>query len=210
MRVRTAAKRDAILDIAAQAFIEMGYERASMAEISARVGGSKATLYGYFDSKEQLFVEVAKAVGEKHLEAAFAELEQTAADVRTVLQRFGEKMLGFLSQPDTLATQRMVIAEAGHSDIGRRFYEAGPMRGLEAVAAYLQAAMDGGQLRATDPHVAAQHLSGLLQAEILPLSLLGMPVNTSRARIRHTVERALQVFLAAYGTLAHAARTPRR
>jgi AcrR family transcriptional regulator len=200
MRVRTEAKREAILEIAAKAFIEMGYERASMAEISARVGGSKATLYGYFESKEQLFIAVTTAVGEKHLAEAFAELAQSAADVRVALQRFGERMVGFLVQPEALATQRMVIAEAGHSDIGQRFYNAGPGRGLEAVTAYLQAAMDGGRLRAADARIAAQHLDALFQAETMPLRMLGVPVSTSRAHLRHAIERALAVFLAAYGS----------
>jgi AcrR family transcriptional regulator len=199
MRVRTEARREAILKIAAKAFIEMGYERASMAEISSRVGGSKATLYGYFESKEQLFIEVAKSVGERHLADAFAELEQTAADPRVALQRLGEKMIGFLVQPDALATQRMVIAEAGHSDIGQRFYKAGPGRGLEAMAAYLQAAMDGGRLRVADARVAAQHLVALFEAETMPLRMLGIQVRTSRAHIRQAIERALAVFLAAYG-----------
>jgi AcrR family transcriptional regulator len=199
MRVRTEAKREAILEIAAEAFIEMGYERASMAEISSRVGGSKATLYGYFESKEQLFIEVAKSVGERHLADAFAELEQTAADVQVALQRLGEKVLGFLTHPDALATQRMVIAAAGRSDIGRRFYEAGPKRGLEATAAYLKAAMDGGRLRVADAGIAAHHLLALFEAETVPLRMLGVPVSTSRAHIRQAIERALAVFLAAYG-----------
>jgi AcrR family transcriptional regulator len=199
MRVRTEAKREAILETAAKAFMEMGYERASMAHISALVGGSKATLYGYFESKEQLFVEVAKAVGETHLAAAFAELEQRPTDVPVALQRFGEKMIAFLSQPDALATQRMVIAEAGHSDIGRRFYEAGPKRGLEAVTVYLQSAMDGGRLRAADAGVAAQHLLALFQSEFMPMRMLSIQVSTSRAHIRQAIERALAVFLAAYG-----------
>ncbi len=199
MRVRSNAKRQAILEIAAKAFMEMGYERASMAEISAQVGGSKATLYGYFESKEQLFIEVARAIGEKHLGDAFAELEQTTADVPVALQRLGEKMLGFLCQPAGLATQRMVIGEAGHSDIGRRFYEAGPERGLASMTAYLQRAMDNGRLRQADARVAAQHLVALFEAEIMPLSMLGVPVNHSRAHIRKVIERALTVFLAAYG-----------
>jgi AcrR family transcriptional regulator len=199
MRVRTEAKREAILEIAAKAFIEMGYERASMAEISARVGGSKATLYGYFESKEQLFIAVTTAAGEKHLADAFAELAQSAADVPVVLQRVGEKLMGFLVRPEALATQRMVIAEAGHSDIGQRFYEAGPGRGLEAMTVYLQAAMDSGRLRAADARIAAQHLDALFQAETMPLRLLGVPASTSRAHIRKAIERALTVFLAAYG-----------
>jgi AcrR family transcriptional regulator len=206
MRVRTEAKREAILEVAAKAFVEMGYERASMAEISSRIGGSKATLYGYFESKEQLFIEVAKSVGERHLADAFAELEQTAADVRVALQRLGETMLGFLVQPDALATQRMVIAEAGHSTIGQRFYEAGPGRGLDAVAAYLQAAMDGGRLRVANARIAAQHLLALFQAETMPLRMLGVQVSTSRAHIRDAIERALAVFLAAYGVSDPAAR----
>jgi AcrR family transcriptional regulator len=199
MRVRTEAKRDAILDIAAKTFIEMGYERASMAEISARVGGSKATLYGYFESKEHLFVEAAKAVGRIHVEAAFAELDHDATDVPAALQRFGEKMMGFLCQPEAVATLRMVIAESGHSDIGQRFHECGPGRGFGALVAYLQAAMKSGRLRAADANVAARHLIALLEAEIMPLRLMGLPVSTSRAHIRQVIERALAVFLAAYG-----------
>ena len=58
MRVRTESKREAILEAASHVFLESGFEGASMAEIAARVGGSKATLYGYFGSKEDLFVEV--------------------------------------------------------------------------------------------------------------------------------------------------------
>jgi AcrR family transcriptional regulator len=199
MRVRTEAKREEILEIAAKAFIELGYERASMAEISSRVGGSKTTLYGYFESKEQLFIEVTKALGEKHLADAFAELRESAADVGVALQRLGEKMIAFLVQPDALATQRMVIAEAGHSDIGQRFFEAGPRRGLESVAAYLQAAMDGGRLRVADARIAAQHLIALFEAETMPMRVLDVRVNTSRAHIRQAIERAVAVFLAAYG-----------
>jgi AcrR family transcriptional regulator len=206
MRVRTEAKREAILEIAAKAFVEMGYERASMAEISSRVGGSKATLYGYFESKEQLFIEVAKSVGERHLADAFAKLEQSPADVRAALQSFGETLVGFLVHPDALAAQRMVIGEAGHSDIGQRFYEAGPGRGLEALTAYLQAAMDGGRLRVANARIAAQHLMALFQAETMPLCMLGVQVSTSRARIRDAIARALAVFLAAYGFPDPAAR----
>ena len=206
MRVRTEAKRDAILDIAAKAFMELGYERASMSEISARVGGSKATLYGYFESKEQLFLEVAKAVGQTHMTAAFAELEQPEIELVVALQRFGEKLIGFLCQPEAVATLRMVIAEAGRSDIGQRFQECGPGRGLGAVETYLQAAMDGGRLRAADARVAALHLIALFEAETMPLRMMGVPVSTSRAHIRQVIERALAVFMAAYGLPAPAAR----
>ena len=40
-----------MLDIARAAFLREGYAAASMSEIAAKVGGSKATLYSYFPSK---------------------------------------------------------------------------------------------------------------------------------------------------------------
>jgi hypothetical protein len=39
----------------------------------------------------------------------------------------------------------------------------------------------------------------LFEAEIAPLRMLGVKVSTSRAHIRQAIERALAVFLAAYG-----------
>jgi AcrR family transcriptional regulator len=55
MKTKTESKRQAILTAAAEVFREVGFERASMSEIRARIGGSKATLYNYFPSKEKLF-----------------------------------------------------------------------------------------------------------------------------------------------------------
>ncbi len=55
MKTKTESKRQAILKAAADVFRDVGFERASMEEIRARIGGSKATLYNYFPSKEKLF-----------------------------------------------------------------------------------------------------------------------------------------------------------
>ena len=62
VRVKTADRRQAILEVAHDVFQEMGFERASMAVISRRLGGSKGTLYGYFRSKEELFETAMKTV----------------------------------------------------------------------------------------------------------------------------------------------------
>ena len=51
-RVRTEEKRREIVAIASELFQEHGYDRTSMSMISERLGGSKATLYGYYKSKD--------------------------------------------------------------------------------------------------------------------------------------------------------------
>src|ERR1700722_2359782 len=54
-RLDRDSRREAILDVAAEVFMDVGYSAASMSMIAARVGGSKGTLYNYFKNKEELF-----------------------------------------------------------------------------------------------------------------------------------------------------------
>lgn len=63
-------KREALIDAAADEFLEKGYEATSVSDIAARVGADRATFYYYFDGKEQLFEEIAGEVTEKNLEGA--------------------------------------------------------------------------------------------------------------------------------------------
>jgi len=203
MRVRTDLKRDEILGCAAQVFRELGFDRASMSEIALRMGGSKATLYGYFASKEELFIEVTEAEARAHLEPALAELGAWDADIRTALRRFGEKVLSFLLQPNAIAVHRMVVGASVCSEVGRRFYLNGPQRGLELLTPHLRQARENGALRAAEPYFMAQHLIGLLECELLPRRLFGAERDAPSAIIiNETVARAVDVFLAAYGTSA--------
>jgi AcrR family transcriptional regulator len=199
MRVRTEAKRSDIMEIAAGVFLEQGFARTSMSEIAARLGGSKTTLYGYFRSKEELFVEVVVAEAVKHLLPTFADLDETFADLRDALIPLGEKLVTFLLSPDAIAAHRMVMSEAGRSNIGQHFYLNGRQRGLELIAAFLERAAKIGKIKTCDYQVAATHLLALIEGELLPPVLFGLarPAPT-RLEIRESMERAVDVFLTAY------------
>lgn len=51
-------KRDAILKTAAKSFAESGFDRASMSQIAKQCGISKASIYHYYASKDELLFEV--------------------------------------------------------------------------------------------------------------------------------------------------------
>lgn len=53
--------RDAIVRAAAQAFAELGFERAALAAIASQAGTSVGNLYKYFASKEELFAAAVPA-----------------------------------------------------------------------------------------------------------------------------------------------------
>lgn len=64
-------KRRAILKAAAKLFASHGFDRASMNEIAAACGVSKALLYHYYRSKDQLLFDIIRA----HLEDLVAAIE---------------------------------------------------------------------------------------------------------------------------------------
>src|SRR5476649_2115105 len=170
MKTRTQARREAILDAAAGLFQEMGYERASMNELAKRLGGSKATLYSYFTSKEEIFSAVIRAYATQHLTEAAEALAAPADAGRTleeVLLRFGKRMLSVLTGDNrALSVYRMVVGEAGHSDIGMLFYESGPRESVEKLSALMAGAQARGELRAGEPRLRALQFLALLTAEV--------------------------------------------
>jgi transcriptional regulator, TetR family len=76
MRVKSEARRQAIVDVAKEAFSQQGFENTSMSEIASRVGGSKATLYNYFSSKAEIFAAVMESSATEQIAGAFKLLEE--------------------------------------------------------------------------------------------------------------------------------------
>ncbi|WP_180127597.1 TetR/AcrR family transcriptional regulator [Rhodoferax sp. BLA1] len=200
MKVRTEARREAILEVASQVFLEFGFERASMAEIVHRIGGSKSTIYGYYPSKEALFLAVTKAAGERHIQSAFDELvaHDVRVGIREVLGKFSEKLAVLMCSPELAATHRMVLAEAGHSNVGELFYEAGPKLGITDIAEFFRRAMEQGCMRQGDPTVAAQQFIALVQAEIQPRWYYKALSPLTDEQIKDMAGRAMLAFANAY------------
>lgn len=82
------------------------------------MGGSKATLYNYFRSKDELFAAAMFNAIETQGQQVVDMLDAPNDDVRTVLQRFGEAYLRFITAPETLAITRTAIAKGANSKLG--------------------------------------------------------------------------------------------
>jgi AcrR family transcriptional regulator len=170
-----------------------------MSAICERLGYSKATLYNYFASKEELFSAVVFEATEAEFEASLEALDVTVDDMTKALEKFGRGLLTLLYSPQVQAVRRLIISEAGRSDLGRKCYELGPVRNEAAGAAFLQQAMDAGKLRRADARIATLHLRGLLEAEWLDRFLFQTLEPISAEEINATVARAVAAFMAAYG-----------
>ena len=199
MRAKSEARRQAILEAASDVFQEMGFERATMAAICERLGYSKATLYNYFSSKEELFSAVAFGTTEIEFQATLSALNTEVKDMTEALENFGRRLLTLLYTPEVQAVRRLIVAEAGRSELGKQCYELGPVRSEAALAAFLQQAMESGKLRQADARIVSLHLRALLESELLDRFLFQTLDQVSAKEIRSMVQRAVAMFMAAYG-----------
>ncbi|ODJ91850.1 hypothetical protein BB779_06625 [Pseudomonas viridiflava] len=199
VRVLTDAKRDAIIDAAAQVFQEDGFEAASMAAIAARVGGSKSTLYRYYNSKEALFVAVSSKAAKSQLLPSLEKLLATEdKDLSTVLTAFGKATLSVVASEAMIKTLRTVISESGRSDIGMLFHEAGPRIAFKLLADFFSVRMDAGSMRRADPDIATRHLIALFDSETVFPRLMGIRDALTADEIDSAVERAVETFVRGY------------
>jgi len=191
------AKRQAILDVAYRLFRTQGFDKTSVSEITAQVGGSKATIYSHFPSKEELFVECMMAATEEYIVNTTTLLDTSGADAGTVLREFGRRLLSFICSSDMVEVRRLLIAEASRFSIGKLFYEKiAALR--EYLAAILSRFMAKGVLRAENPQLAADYLRALLEAELWEPLLLHARETPNEKEIDLVVERAITIFLKAY------------
>lgn len=199
MRTLTEERRQAILDAASQVFQEMGYERASMNEVAKRVGGSKATLYNYFSSKEELFETVVRTYSTRFLTDAAENLTGTESEALSLEQKliqFSERMLQVLVDDNrALQIYRTVVGEAGHSDIGTLFWESGTRESMGKLAQVMAEAMQKGELLAGEPMLRAMQFTSLVKSEVdVMLLKRELPRYTSE-QINEMVRNAVQLFL---------------
>ena len=192
MRLRSEAKKQEIIRIAAELFDSLGYERASMAAIAARVGGSKATLYSYFQSKEQLLRTVLdRDVNEEADRLMQALLSER--DLRSGLVRLGIAYL--TGHPSRTANIRSVA----NQPIAQEFYEDVLRPAWQRLADRFAAMMKDGRLKFADPWITAMHWKGLNEWDMLEKHLLCAKASADPSDIVSAATAATDAFLKVYG-----------
>jgi TetR/AcrR family transcriptional repressor of mexJK operon len=122
---RAEKKRAQIRTAAKDLFLRSGFQGTSTDAIKAAAGVSKETLYRYYASKEDLFVDVVRSLTAERLKLSqWAEpsTEPTSLqDLRMRLRNIARQVLETMVQPEYQAMTRLMLAELP------RFPELGPL-----------------------------------------------------------------------------------
>ena len=197
-RPKDPDKRTAILNAARSLFFARGVEDIGIEEIAERAGVSKVTVYGHFGSK----VKILSAVVEGEARQMAAALERLPDDARRLAERlddFGVALLMFLTRPEILAFERLVIAQAArHPDMAEAMLEAGPRFGRRKLAEQLANATPSDGVSFPEPDVAAAYLMSLWEGDLVAELRLGVRPRPARAAFEARVRSASAFFLRGY------------
>ncbi|MBB2973783.1 TetR/AcrR family transcriptional regulator [Mesorhizobium sp. RMAD-H1] len=194
------AKRMQILEGARRVFMRMGFDAASMNDITREAGVSKGTIYVYFNSKEELFEALCDESRASMFAGLMADIEHGLSG-REALIKFGIALVTLITSEPVIRAQRIVIGVAERMpEVGARFYERGPKRGKALFKKFLDEQVAGGHLAIPDTELAAHQLSELFLAGIYRQRLFGaMPEEPGPEQIRKNVISAVNLFFIAYG-----------
>jgi AcrR family transcriptional regulator len=154
---RGKERRQQLMDYAAARFAENGYHPTSVAEIVQGLGVGKGVFYWYFDSKEQLFVEILRDAQHSLRRAQ----EQAIADEDDPVRRIG---LGIRASMQWSAEHRDVNQLIQFAVTDERFIAAirkGQEVAVADVMQHLSEGVERGLIRDADPLMLAHAVLGV-------------------------------------------------
>jgi len=186
-RVEPEKQRATILAAAAICFSRKGYHRTTMDEIVAESGLSKGTLYWYFESKQDLFLEIFESWGDTMLEAMRGMAEnrsQPAADRLRALGMWSMEMLAAESEIVTLMIEAYTALRGDREAYERLLKVYSPF--LDMLTDVIEDGVRQGEFKPVNARPLAEALGAALDGIALQ-NLIGMPGDT-RARVTTFVE----------------------
>lgn len=188
--------RERIIEGAAELFRTHGYD-VSMEMIAQAAGVSKQSLYNHFGSKEELF----KSIISLRSEALRAPLLETGGDrdSRDVLMDFARQYHALaLSVRGTGFMRTIISATQRFPEIGADFFDVGPRKTLDLLAAWIGRQQQMGLLATPNHRLAAEHFLSLLLGYTQLKGLLGLENELADIDTDERVTFCVDLFMRAF------------
>ena len=183
-------RRAAILKAARLCFLDRGFIRTSISDVIALSGGSRATVYAEFGTKEGLFTALIASILEQ---MKLPEIPDGPPE--DVLRQVGLSYMQQLMDPEALALYRVVLGESSHiRQLGPAIFEAGPRAAATALAERLATWNRDGTLRVGDCHRAAAQFLSMVEGDLHRAATLWSR-SPSAEQVAANVDTAVEIFL---------------
>jgi AcrR family transcriptional regulator len=205
--IKGAQRVQELIAVAAEQFLEIGFDAVAVDNLIGRVGGSRRNVYDYFGGKEGLFkaamlhvsTEMAKPLDELKIEGLEAEV---------VLPAFGRQLVRTALSPQTLAVHRLLTNEGRRfPEVAQAMFAASYQKILDKLAIWI-AAHQASPVSKLNPNISptvlAEQFLSMTSSDVKLRAIVGLvhpPL--SDAAIDKIVISAVNTFL--YGAIARPA-----
>lgn len=181
--------------------MKMGFDAASMNDVTREAGVSKGTLYVYFANKEDLFAAIVNSERAHFVEIVRAALVDDA-DIASSLLQFGKVFATHVTSDKTISAMRTVVGVRERMPtLCQRFFT-GPDNLRTVLRSFLERKAEAGAVEIEDFDLAARQFLEMASGGYFKLRLFGdMDAPPSADEIDYVVRGAVRVFLAAYATV---------
>lgn len=191
------ARRDEILEVAFDLFVDRGYSGASMDALAESADSHKRELYRLFASKKDLFREAVALRCRQRL----ASRDHADADVAPTvyLTHFGVRLIQLIVSPRTIALQRAIIGDLErHPKLGAWLMDAAVSTAADLLAPRLRQWHRQGRMRVPEPRDAAVEFIEAVAARFNTRALLGAAPPPSKREMGKHLNAAIELFLNTY------------
>jgi AcrR family transcriptional regulator len=191
-------RRSAMIEAAYALFMEKGYASVSVEDIIRVSKGSKSSLYKFFGSKEGILKAVVESLADHMLREIHIDFP-SGRSPREALSRIGMILVDLALSDNAINQHRHAVSHAkAYPVVAKLWYESGPKRTFDGLAAFLEKETAAGRLRIANPARAALLFAGMIIFHDNMRLLVCLPPS-KRSELKKIVSEAVDVFLAAYG-----------
>jgi TetR/AcrR family transcriptional regulator, mexJK operon transcriptional repressor len=191
-------RRSRYLEAAMRLFAEHGYVGTTMDMVIAETGGSKATLYKHFPTKEDLVTGLMEQVADT------VSLEMDDPTTSTLpltdgLTAIARSTCQGVWSPGAAAVLRLCLGEYGRfPELAHTVWSVGPTRSYANFRAFLAERQRRGEVTVDDTQIAAEQFLGGLVGHLQLKIAFGMTRPPTQDEIDARVDSAVTTFLARY------------
>ncbi|AXV16266.1 TetR family transcriptional regulator [Neorhizobium sp. SOG26] len=195
------AKREQIIEGAKAVFMRLGFDAASMNDITREAGVSKGTIYVYFENKEALFGAIV-AQEKERITHQMRDILAGSEEVEDGLYRFGMGFTSHITAPQVIDAMRTVIGVVDRLPrLCQHFFNSPSQNVRTVLEEFIERHIELGNLKVDDKELAARQFIDMSSATFFKARLFGDLLDVPpEHELSRAVKGAIRVFMAAYGT----------
>jgi AcrR family transcriptional regulator len=192
-------KRGQIMDGAHRVFMKLGYDAASMNDVTREAGVSKGTIYVYFQSKEELFSALIQRAKGRFVES-IRDLLAHHPDPEEGLRAFGHIFIRQIFESEMIPAMRILLGVVDRMPtLCQNFFASSPSNARTVLKQYLDGHVEAGYFEIEDTALAAIQYIELVTGAFMKGRLFNeITKQPSIEDVNRVVDSGLAVFMAAY------------